>query len=232
MCLQSSHTQEQRAAVIPSKPFYAYKYVTRRDGRLISPVRSYEWLVGENLANADSRDDMAGIYVMMIEPGRKLQKDGEGHVVLRVQVNPADVKNVGPDSFGGVSCTCLVATKVTISQEDYDNALANNSGVISEIDLPEVKRYVARGMKELDREKERAAVAAAKKTKTSNKNRKAASKLAAKVKKTAGKKPAKKAGSKFDLLSVTQLRAFAKNLGLKNYAKLTRAKLIAAIKKA
>lgn len=258
MCLSLSMPLEQVKGVIPKEPFYVYKLLSKRGNELVSPHYSHKkWTAGTMIASGQSRNNGdSGIYAFFTQPSEHvvLTNGSSGNRLIRMTVDPADVVAGGPDSWNGNKGFCVVARKVTITQEDFDLAMNDQHHEFA------VNKLCAEGQKTVEeaREKVTKKKAAVKKTITEAKEKKKATKKAEKkvakkaekeVKKetkaakktitTAKEKAAAKKrnetltmmkGMDLSKATVSYLKAFATDLGVKGASKMNKDKLIDALK--
>ncbi len=223
MCLSHARPTQEKQMMLPTKPFFAYKFVDVKGDKLVSPYRDFEWKAGIITAEQDPTDKMAGIYALALKPGRSTNLKNEGTLV-RIRVNPEDVKSIGPDSFGGYDCECVVLTKCHLSEEDRQAALRKEFNNFTPEEYTAVKEVIKEARENGKKETTKKAVKAAKTT--------AAAKKLAKSAKRSPVKSSVVGKPKLNGLGITALRAIAKMIGLTGIGKLAKDELIKLIKRA
>lgn len=225
MCLQERWDDDRVQKLLPTEPFYVYKVVDVRADKLESPHYRYTWHAGEHAASPSYKSLDAGFYVMFVPPGpHTLARTAgrSGAVVLRMIVDPKDVRLGGPDAIYGHKAVCLVVSRVTVTEEDMAAARAGEG---AGYDLSQV---IATAKKQAKKAKKTAKKKTADTTQelTKEKPVKKSTKKAAKKAVKAAKKAEETAG-----LSLDVLRMMLKAAKVKGVSKMTRAQLIEALKK-
>jgi hypothetical protein len=126
MCLKGTPlTPQELEAAIPGDVFLGFKFVTVRDGKLISPSYHYEWQPGVNKAKGDMQHPDHGLYLFAANPNELNAQVHE--TVLPVIIKREHVKRGGPDNHAGAGGTCFICTECEVTQEAYDNAVSGKT---------------------------------------------------------------------------------------------------------